>query len=366
MSSCREREREVWERRLRSTTMEAVESESTVMDASNEGGSPVEEASQDDREIEPVDIQALTLRLLKSDDLDPSSDVDLSAYVGVPDFDTNGEILTAQEHQEMQDYFRSMMRAARPVASRLALDRDANRSTGSTDAQVGSPRIVRGDSSDAPLSPISPSGASESSLRHDGDNPNFSALENSTIHSGDIDEGELLETMTVLERQTLVRQLEVAERQNKVLQERLKEAKMFNVAYKKERDVANDRSAVAEERVREAELYLKESKIRQQELESLAAGAPALTTAQEEDLQVEELIKCKLELANFKDECDKLHQTNGNLERKLAQAKMELANAKEKQDDAEVQRDHALIMQQTALQELNLMRRQVVSGPETR
>ena len=85
---------------------------------------------------------------------------------------------------------------------------------------------------------------------HDGDNPNFSALENSTIHSGDIDEGELLETMTVLERQTLVRQLEVAERQNKVLQERLKEAKMFNVAYKKERDVANDRSAVAEERVR--------------------------------------------------------------------------------------------------------------------
>ena len=85
----------------------------------------------------------------------------------------------------------------------------------------------------------------------------------------------------------------------------------------------------------------------------MAAGAPALTTAQEEDLQVEELIKCKLELANFKDECDKLHQTNGNLERKLAQAKMELANAKEKQDDAEVQRDHALIMQQTALQELN-------------
>ena len=71
-------------------------------------------------------------------------------------------------------------------------------------------------------------------------------------------------------------------------------------------------------------------------------------------------------IEDAKDECDKLHQTNGNLERKLAQAKMELANAKAQQDDAEVQRDHALIMQQTALQELNLMRRQVVSGPETR
>ena len=341
-----------------------------MAEASIETGSPSSgDASDGEEEDQSIDIKELTLRLLASDADPSSSEAILANYVELPRFGSTGEVLSMEEHQEMQNYFKSMMRAARPVASQLAFDRAiSNLRASSLGSNVGSPpRMVNNASS---LSPISPGNASVGSNYTVG-------LDNESLHSGaedmsiisSMEEGEWLENMTVLERQNIVRQLEAAERENKLLQQRLQDAKLLNTVYKQERNEANDRSAVAEERIREMKLYLKEAKIREYELESANADSESSLTREsfeERDLKLEELIKCKMELANIKDECDKTQQTNQKLEKMLARTKMELAHAKESQEDAEVKLDHALLMQQTALQELNLMRRQSVHGSEAR
>ena len=318
---------------------------------------------------QPYDIQELTLRLLSSN-LDLSQSVKhFSDCVGIEDLGSKGAVLSAEEQLEVKGFFKSMMRAARPVTSRLSMDHDLDRSIVSVDATIGSPSLLTNISRNGSLSPISPTPSTEQSLQSDS-GMNIAPLESHSLYStndesllSSVDEGELFETMTTLERQTIVRQLEAAERHNQTLKRILERAEVLNTTLKEERDVANDRSAVAEERIREVEQRLEDAKIREQAnidtLQVDPSGEESKYKAELDD-KTSQLIACKLELANSKDECDKLQQSAAALEKKLAQVKEALANAKADQEDSEAKCQQALFMQQTALSELNKMRRQAV------
>ena len=318
---------------------------------------------------QPYDIQELTLRLLSSN-LDLSQSVKhFSDCVGIEDLESKGAVLSAEEQLEVKGFFKSMMRAARPVTSRLSMDHDLDRSIVSVDATIGSPSLLTNISRNGSLSPISPTPSTEQSLQSDS-GMNIAPLESHSLYStndesllSSVDEGELFETMTTLERQTIVRQLEAAERHNQTLKRILERAEVLNTTLKEERDVANDRSAVAEERIREVEQRLEDAKIREQAnidtLQVAPSGEESRCKAELDD-KTSQLIACKLELAISKDECDKLQQSAAALEKKLAQVKEALANAKADQEDSEAKCQQALFMQQTALSELNKMRRQAV------
>ena len=318
---------------------------------------------------QPYDIQELTLRLLSSN-LDLSQSVKhFSDCVGIEDLGSKGAVLSAEEQLEVKGFFKSMMRAARPVTSRLSMDHDLDRSIVSVDATIGSPSLLTNISRNGSLSPISPTPSTEQSLQSDS-GMNIAPLESHSLYStndesllSSVDEGELFETMTILERQTIVRQLEAAERHNQTLKRILERAEVLNTTLKEERDVANDRSAVAEERIREVEQRLEDAKIREQAnidtLQVDPSGEESRCKAELDD-KTSQLIACKLELAISKDECDKLQQSAAALEKKLAQVKEALANAKADQEDSEAKCQQALFMQQTALSELNKMRRQAV------
>ena len=131
---------------------------------------------------QPYDIQELTLQLLSSNlDLAQSAK-HFSDCVGIEDLGSKGAVLSAEEQLEVKGYFKSMMRAARPVTSRLSMDQDLDRTIVSVDATIGSPSLLTNISRNGSLSPISPSPSTEQSLQSDS-GMNIAPLESHSLYS---------------------------------------------------------------------------------------------------------------------------------------------------------------------------------------